>query len=257
MSCCLLIDIGNTCIKWGYTVHDQYCAGGRITYKGMTVEALCSLMLSSADYQPSRVYYISVADASLTSQIEDSLKNTNCYVTRLFTSVEEFGLKNGYSNPQSLGVDRWYAMIAAHYLSKKKFVVVDLGTALTFDVVNFNGLHEGGCIMPGLNSMLKLLVASTSAISPISRDLLSLDDYGRTTQEGVLQGVYRSIKNFIDVEVDKIMQVQNNDADLYITGGDADSVLPLLKHRWHHHPDLVLYGLHLKYINDYKTKKLT
>ena len=73
-------------------------------------------------------------------------------------------MTSGYRDPERLGVDRWLALIAARERSKQPTVIVDAGSACTIDLLDSEGRHLGGYILPGLTAMGEALVRGTHQI---------------------------------------------------------------------------------------------
>ena len=98
------------------------------------------------------------------------------------------GVTNGYREPARLGVDRWLALLAAWQELHAGAILVSAGTALTIDVLQDNGQHGGGYIVPGLRLMRDALIAGTSGVRPEIDSVTSLAP-GHSTTEAVLQAV--------------------------------------------------------------------
>ena len=93
------------------------------------------------------------------------------------------GVRNGYSNPAQLGVDRWLAVIGAFHRHRDACCVVDAGTALTIDGVDATGQHLGGFIVPGPRLMVESLLTGTSDLA----DRWAWEEHARP---GQLSGEY-------------------------------------------------------------------
>jgi type III pantothenate kinase len=93
--------------------------------------------------------------------------------------------------PQNVGADRALNAIAGHAKHKGDLVVIDFGTATTFDVVDFNGAYKGGIIAPGINLSLDALVSAAAKLPRIAIEAPDDDSViGRTTASQMLTGVY-------------------------------------------------------------------
>ncbi len=93
--------------------------------------------------------------------------------------------------PRSLGADRAVNAIAAHAKYSGDLIVLDFGTATTFDVVDFNGAYKGGIICPGINLSLDALVNNTAKLPRIAIDEPRGDSViGRNTEDQMLIGVF-------------------------------------------------------------------
>ncbi len=157
-------------------------------------------------------------------------------------SLEQgYGLVNGYKIPAELGTDRWCAMVGALKISKTAFLVVDVGSAITIDLVNELGHHLGGTISPGLAMMAKSLGVHTAQVKVGSIEHSSLA-LGRSTKECVDTGILMSAVKLIEAIYLKELG-QQKELKCYLTGGDADIIANSLSIKYITVPDLVLRGL--------------
>lgn len=154
------------------------------------------------------------------------------------TSSNLGDLRNAYREPERLGVDRWLVMLAAWQTERRALVVVDAGTALTADVVDASGQHQGGFIAAGLQTAQRAVLGATRFAT---RDLHAVFDggLGRDTEACVRQGAMLACLG----AVDRAATIAGPGASRWITGGDAETLLPYLSGNWQHRPMLVLEGL--------------
>jgi type III pantothenate kinase len=150
------------------------------------------------------------------------------------------GLTSAYTDPAQLGVDRLLGMAAGWNRVKGACLVVDCGTAVTLDMVDQDGQHLGGQVIPGLRLMVDSLVAGTRlAVSPTSPAWI----WGYDTSACVSSGVFRSIAALIDRMAEEIPGPERAEARVLMTGGDAPAVASLVRTPLQVFPDLVLEGL--------------
>jgi len=103
----------------------------------------------------------------------------------------EWGVALDVAEPASVGADRVLNVIAAHALHEGDLIVIDFGTATTFDVVDYSGAYKGGVIAPGINLSLDALVAAAARLPRVAIE--APDDasvIGRTTEEQMHIGIY-------------------------------------------------------------------
>lgn len=204
----ILIDVGNTAIKWQLREAEQVvCAD-----KGDTDELLSWLNLLA---DPSRhlVAVSCVRDDEFARALNDSLVKAGCEGVAFATSARQFaGVTNAYSDPSSLGVDRWLAILALKSLGHESGIVVDIGTACTIDVLE-NNRHMGGFILPGPKLACDALVANTDKIRFVSEPPAALAP-GTDTGGCVVAGAWLTIAGAI-----REISAQYPQAPLYITGG--------------------------------------
>ncbi len=152
------------------------------------------------------------------------------------------GLTIAYEDSSRLGVDRWLAMLAAHhhYPGRVK-VIVDCGTALTLDIVDAEGMHLGGFIVPGLGMMRQSLQMNTA-------DLMLVDEAtkngepGKNTQECIGRGVLVMAASLINTQVQRY-----NDPLVVLAGGDAEQIKTCVHVNCVLHTDIVMDGLALAF----------
>jgi type III pantothenate kinase len=138
------------------------------------------------------------------------------------------GLTVAYDDPSRLGVDRWLAMLAAFHEVRGAVCVFDCGSAVTADFVTVEGLHQGGYIAPGLKMQRDALLSNTGQIRFENAFDSQQYGWGSSTEQAVGSGVVRMVVEFIDGVVDELLELDAPPI-LYLTGGDAELLLPLLK----------------------------
>jgi len=148
-------------------------------------------------------------------------------------------LVNSYKEPKYLGSDRWLAMIASYEINpRKSFLVVDIGTAVTFDFVNNSGKHLGGVIFPGL-----LKIRNTFDHFAISKEF-NINELSQSTQEAWSSGTLELVVNGINQKIHDIKQ-REPDINIFLTGGGFHEVKSFLNFSFDYHKNLVLDGLEL------------
>ena len=168
------------------------------------------------------------------------------YVTPLFAGegAAEWGIEIDVEEPNSLGADRAVNAIAAHAKHGGDLIVVDFGTATTFDVVDFHGTYKGGIIAPGINLSLDALVSNTAKLPRIAIESPRSDSViGRNTEDQMLIGVFWGYVAMIEGLVARMRAEIGRPAKVVATGG-----LSLLFEEHtelfdHVDPDLTLEGL--------------
>ena len=110
-----------------------------------------------------------------------------------------------YNPPQSAGIDRLVNTVAVSTLYPTPAIVIDLGTATTFDVAGINNSFEGGVIVPGLHTALQALVKNTALLPDIEIDTPNLV-IGTSTKEALLSGALYGYSSMVDGLVAKIKE---------------------------------------------------
>jgi type III pantothenate kinase len=153
---------------------------------------------------------------------------------------EQLGVRSGYRDPSSLGVDRWAALVAVRALTAGSACVIDCGTAVTVDALAADGRHLGGVIFPGLSLLRESLARGTDAIGAAPGDDGSV--LARTTADAVAAGTLYGLAGAIGRLIAE-QEAATGVMTVFVTGGDAERLRPLLKRDTRLVPDLVLQGL--------------
>lgn len=139
-------------------------------------------------------------------------------------AAEMAGVRNGYNDYRRLGMDRWLAILAAYQLAGGACLVIDVGTAVTSDLVAANGDHLGGYICPGVRMMRNELCANTQGIGIVDiAAVCALRDVspGRTTLEAVERGSLLMLQGFVVAQLQLACEAFGADFQVFLTGGDA------------------------------------
>lgn len=141
----------------------------------------------------------------------------------LLTSKTKLNFKNKYKSKATLGEDRIANLAAAElYFKNKNKIIVDLGTAITFDFINKRGEFLGGAIMPGKNLIAKALNQNTAKLPYVKGNYFS-SALGKTTKECILNGITAYVIGGIEFLTYKIQKKFNlKNIKIILTGGDAN-----------------------------------
>jgi len=155
-------------------------------------------------------------------------------------------LRLAVREPSQLGADRIANAVAARALHGTPVIVVDLGTATTFDVVSEDGAYLGGVIAPGPMASQESLVGRTSRLTRV--DLVAPQAViGRTTEEAMRSGLMWGTAAAIDGIVRLIWRELGGRSRVIATGGDAPGIIALTETVGTVEPELTLVGLRLVY----------
>ncbi|MGI9284039.1 MAG: type III pantothenate kinase, partial [Pseudomonadales bacterium] len=202
-------------------------------------------MLDSAHCVRARVG--SVAAESLNQRLREWAAARRLSMQFAQTQAAGAGVINSYDQPESMGVDRWLAMLAAFNRHPRNICVIDCGTALTLDVVATNGKHLGGLIMPGIRLQQSALRQHTDKVifskQPHSGEL----QLGTDTPSCVHNGSKFMLVGAIHEVLLHANQRLGAEVQCVISGGDAALLVPLLQPVLQETiieaPDIVLEGL--------------
>lgn len=236
----LLIDVGNNYVKWAVVEHDQWDGGYRTAITGAR-----SILFESCwgDLPaPSRIMVSNVQGGQFEYDLAKWCQS-HWRVRPMYLEPMEsaYGIVNTYHDPKQLGPDRWAALIGARKLSDGAIGIIDCGTAITVDALSADNVFWGGAILPGLRLARDSLLTSTRGINESESDLVSV--LGRSTADCVSSGVNYGLAGGVDRIVYEIEKTLAQHLKLYVTGGDAIRLQPLLTAQTVLEPELVLKGL--------------
>jgi type III pantothenate kinase len=154
---------------------------------------------------------------------------------------EQCGVRNGYTQPQRLGSDRWAALIAAWHDMQGACLVVSCGTATTVDALSARGEFLGGLILPGVDMMHDSLAAGTAQLGVAEG---ALKDFPLDTADAIHSGVVRATLGAIESQF-KLLCAKEVGARCILSGGAALKVMLHLSIPFDHVDNLVLRGLQI------------
>ena len=242
----LFLDIGNSRIKWATQGrHKRNMLHSAERPESEQWAAFADEHWSKLK-PPKKIVIANVAGAAYAEAIKTWMEE-RWQVPPHFVVPEHaaFDVTNGYCVPERLGVDRWAALVGARKRWRGCVCIVDVGTAITIDVLAADGRHLGGLIMPGLDLMRQSLLERSEGIrlataSPAHGDINLL---ARDTQAGIDGGTLYAAVAAIDRVMNDVAAEMGTPLTRVITGGDAEKLLPLLAGTYHHKPELVMDGL--------------
>ena len=244
----LAIDVGNTQTVIGVFEKDSLQEHWRIsTNKEETADEFAIvlndlLLLKGLKLSNIEAVIISSVVPHCTAALQEmTLKNL-----KLEPLVVGPGLKTGlpilYDNPHEVGADRIVNSVAAYELYGGPVIVVDFGTATTFDVVSGQGEYLGGAIAPGIEVSTEALFSAAARLSRV--DLTAPKKViGKNTQSSVQSGVIFGSAGLVDALVNRIRQELKTDAKVVATGGLAELMIPHCATITEINPMLTLVGL--------------
>ena len=233
----LLVDIGNTRLKWALLQESGLVTGCALVNQQITRHELVETwnMLTP----PERLAIACVSSIPLLElvlavavELWPAIK-----IVRVKSEAHAFGVHNAYQQPEKLGVDRWLALVAVRNLYHKPACIVDCGTAITVDLIDADGKHQGGLISPGLTLMKKSLAAGTAALQFHETNY----EFGPAnfTEAAIYSGTLSAAVGLIE----HVLTKQSNAMSVILTGGDAEIIATQLGIKPIVDPDLVLRGL--------------
>lgn len=239
----LLLDIGNTRLKWASLKDGAFLPGDELVHAGqLDFEMLTQI---SMDVIPDYIVAACVAGTGIELLVRDWAQRHFQRELELVTAVhQKHGLINAYADPAQLGSDRWAAMIAARHEWQGNLCVIDAGTAMTLDLVQTNGRHLGGYILPGLEMMQHCLLEGTEI--PVSKDSVILTDNtqpGNNTLKCISNGALQAACGLVERTVMQFEQHCQETVQCILAGGDSQCLAENLTIPCVIEPNLVLRGL--------------
>ncbi len=248
----LVLDIGNTEITaglfrgesleghWRFTTHPD-----RTAYEWATA---VGAFLLHAGHSPNEVRAACLASVSpsVTRSLTEGIRlTTGCEATAVDAS-STLPIVLDVDDPMSVGADRIVNTLAAVALYRTDTVVVDFGTATTFDCITADGRFIGGAIMPGLRTSADQLTRRTAKL-PATELRVPARVIGRRTEECIQAGVLYGAADAVDGMIRRIREEWRNGTPptVVATGGLAEVVAPLCREISRLDPHLTLQGLRL------------
>jgi type III pantothenate kinase len=236
----LLLDIGNTNLRW--VCVDAGVLGDVAVVRhggGAPLDLL-------ADWErlepPERIIASHVgADAVARAITQVAQAYWERGVDRVRTRAQFGSLRIAYAEPSRFGVDRWLGLIAARAMSPDATLILDAGTAATFDLVLADGQHLGGLILPGVEMMRTSLLSGTQI--PRIEAEPSEGLWAADTAPAVAAGSLHAIAALASRLYDRLATQVQTAPRFVLTGGDAERLAPALDRPHERVPDLVLRGL--------------
>ena len=230
----LVVDIGNTLIKVAVVEGDEVV----FMQHAESIEAvnLSALMLRF----PHLKRAIVASTAFPTADVAMLLRHSGFDVLEM-TSTTPTPIGNAYRSPETLGVDRLAAAVAAvEVMGCRDCLVVDFGTAITIDLVE-EGIYRGGNISPGVRTRFRALHDYTGRLPECSATD-EVVEYGTSTSQAIEQGVMQGITYEIEGYISHF-SAQNVKISLIFTGGDAKYFVKRIKNAIFAKCELVICGL--------------
>lgn len=213
----ILIDIGNTRIKWA-----RYHAGKLEKMHAIVhiEQDIKPLLLTAWQHlpQPECIYLACVGSQDIKQQLILLVEQIwpDIKLHEIYTQKSACGVKNAYLKYTKLGVDRWLAMLAAYHYYPAPVCIVSCGSALTLDIIDKQGGHLGGMIMPGLSLMHQALSRGTANLKACSEHYTP--GLANDTEAAIYNGCLSAIRGFIEQGLAQYQQP----VTVILTGGDAD-----------------------------------
>ncbi|MDP1522124.1 MAG: type III pantothenate kinase [Methylotenera sp.] len=236
----LAIDSGNTRTKWAV-----FNTTGEVCNQGACLNAeIATIDFSPIVFGYERVVISNVAGEQCAAELIKKLEPYKLPIHWIKSTSQICDVYNRYSNPESLGTDRWAALIAAWHIKQAPCVVVNAGTAVTIDSLTSDALTTdmlttdmltttnnqaefiGGLILPGFNLMQQSLGRATAQLPmPASADSAQHSDiFAKNTEDAMCIGALKAISGAIKLMADALQAQCQQPPTIIISGGDAQTI---------------------------------
>lgn len=247
----LAVDIGNTNIVLGVFKRDELkchwrlCTDKRLTSDEYGIKLLSLLSSSGIGKNEVGGAIVSSVVPQLDSVLKDSLSRY-LGVGALTAGALNSGMPVLTDNPEEVGADRIVNAVAAYQRYKSSLIVVDFGTAVTFDYISENGEYSGGVIAPGIGISSEALFEKTAKLPRV--EAVKPDRViGRNTVESMRSGIFYGFIGLVDGIIEKIMDEVRTGPTVIATGGLAPLVIGESRYVTETDEFLTLKGLKLIY----------
>ena len=233
----LLLDVGNSRCKWALVRDGQWLHNGSI--KNTDFEALQQAFMHLPP--PTRILVSNVAGAPMAERVGALCAAWASPPEFVTAHAQQCGVRNGYQRVQSLGSDRWAALIAAWQHTHSACLVINCGTATTVDALSPEGEFIGGLILPSLYLMHQSLAVNTAQLEGQAGVLC---EFPQNTADAIRSGVLRATLGAIEHQYLLLAQRYTR-ARCILSGGAANEVIAHLTMPLDYIDNLVLRGLQI------------
>jgi type III pantothenate kinase len=244
------IDIGNTTLEIGIIKDLNNIQSFKLSSdKNKTVDNWLIDFFTIFNYldlekKDIRDSYISSTVPILEDKIAEAIKKFFNKEPKVLGKNLSIPLKNNYKKPEEVGIDRLLNGFSAYKLFNLPLIVVDLGTAITFDIINKNGEYEGGAIFPGINASIEALFSKTAKLPKVNL-ANTKHIIGKTTIESIQSGLLFGYVSLIEGMINRINKEVGYNHNIVITGGNGELISKNLSIRHIYEPYLAMKGIYL------------
>ena len=254
----LTVDIGNSNIVLGGVRDKEIVFEARLrTEPTKTSDQYCvDLKILMEVYGVSNTDIEGTIIASVVPQVLNSMRTAIQKLTGKVPLVVGPGLKTGLNilleNPGQTGADLVVADVAALREHKPPLIIIDMGTATTMSVLDKNGAHIGGCIIPGVKISMDALTDRTALLPGLQLDQPK-KAIGRSTIDAMRSGIMMGTACMLDGMVERMEAELGSKTTVIVTGGIAKFIVPMCKTPMIYDKDLIIKGLAALYRDNKRT----
>lgn len=242
----LLIDAGNTRIKWAVAANTGAIAGGWLA-SGLAAHADAHTLVDAwREWKITRALISNVAGPAMRERLVQLLRQAHSAVEAgwFASCASAAGVRSGYRNPQQLGCDRFASAIGARALYPgKALIVATCGTATTVDAIDPDGVFIGGMILPGLGLMATSLALNTAQLPQVGERIEIVTPFADNTHDAIISGCVAAQTGAIE-HAAATHEKRHGPVQCILSGGAAGMIAPHLSIPCDRVDNLVLTGLH-------------
>lgn len=228
----LVIDLGNTTVKFGVLQRDKIIKETLISSELRNKEFSEQINILCENFQKRYQTFEKIIICSVVPQKLIILKKLlrkyfgkKCLVVGQDLIVP---IKNNYGKPKQVGQDRLLGAFAAKKIYGKPCVILDFGTAITFDIVSNKGSYEGGIIFPGLKLSAEAMFQKTALLPRIDHVKKPRNLIGKNTKDSILSGLFYGYGAMSLGLIESIEKKMKSKPSIVMTGGHTALMRPFL-----------------------------
>ena len=238
----LLLDGGNSQLKWAWVENGTFSEVGRAPYRDLTQLGEEWLQFADDDV---KIVGCAVCGAVKKAMVEEQLTRP---VEWLSSMPQALGIRNHYRRPEEHGSDRWFNALGSRRFTQNACVVVSCGTAVTTDALTEDNHYLGGTIMPGFHLMKEAMALKTANLN---RPIGKVYPFPTTTPNAIASGMMDAVCGALMMMHGRLKDKtgEGKPVDIIITGGGAARVVQALPESFVHDnqvkivDNLVIHGL--------------
>ncbi len=236
----LLLDLGNSSLK-------AQC------WQNSSLQASCCLRIDDGwqkrfkhflqAIEKQQCYCAFVPGSQAAADVDAILNNYSRKPVKMLAQQACGCVRNSYSIPESMGIDRWLALLGAANVEERDTIIVDAGSAITVDLLRNDGQHLGGAILPGFNTSIERFQHMLSVADFANAEISYNQDPGSSTEHCIHINYSIGTREYLNQLIARWFKLLAADAALLVTGGDAWLVEQQSGHDYRQLPDLVFRGM--------------
>lgn len=238
----LLLDGGNSQLKWAWVENGTFSEVGRAPYRDLTQLGEEWLQFADDDV---KIVGCAVCGSVKKAMVEEQLTRP---VEWLSSMPQALGIRNHYRRPEEHGSDRWFNALGSRRFTQNACVVVSCGTAITTDALTEDNHYLGGTIMPGFHLMKEAMALKTANLN---RPIGKVYPFPTTTPNAIASGMMDAVCGALMMMHGRLKDKtgEGKPVDIIITGGGAARVVQALPESFVHDnqvkivDNLVIHGL--------------